>query len=114
MEAATPLRSAGSVRVLPNGLLIDGLHVSDPCATQLVQARSEAGEDPTKTVTDAIEVGARVLDRQQAGATVEVFRADLERSTREVDTALTRKTDQISRDLTRKVDELFGPENGAV
>lgn len=113
MEAATPLRS-DRVRLVPNGVMIDSLLVSDQCTAQLVSARAEAGEEPAKVITDAIEVGARVLDREQTGATVEVFRADLQRSAREVDTTLTRKTDQITQELVRKVDELFGPENGAV
>jgi hypothetical protein len=113
MEAATLFHHPG-VRVLPNAIVVDGLTITDPVAVQLVRARTEAGEDPVKVITDAIEVGARVLDREQAGATVELFRADLERSTRDVDEALTKKADQVAQELTRKVDELFGTESGQV
>jgi hypothetical protein len=113
MEAATLFHHPG-VRVLPNAVVVDGLTITDPVAVQLVRARAESGEDPVKVITDAIEVGARVLDREQAGATVELFRADLERSTRDVDEALTKKADQVAQELTRKVDELFGTESGQV
>jgi hypothetical protein len=113
MEAATLFHHPG-VRVLPNAVVVDGLTITDPVAVQLVRARAESGEDPVKVISDAIEVGARVLDREQAGATVELFRADLERSTRDVDEALTKKADQVAQELTRKVDELFGTESGQV
>lgn len=113
MEAAT-LFHQPSVHVLPNGVVIDGLTITDPVTVQLVRSRAEAGEDPDKVIANAIEVGARVLDREQAGATIEVFRADLERSTRDVDEALAKRTDQVTQELARKVDELFGPESGQV
>lgn len=113
MEAAT-LFHQPSVHVLPNGVVIDGLTITDPVTVQLVRARAEAGEDPDKVIANAIEVGARVLDREQASATVELVRADLERSTRDVDEALAKRTDQVTQELARKVDELFGPESGQV
>jgi hypothetical protein len=113
MEAATPLRQP-RVHVLANGFVVDGLVVDDRCAVELVRNRAEAGEDPVRVVTEAIEIGARVLDREQAGATVELFRADLEKSTREADAALGKRTDQLAQEIARKVDELFGPDSGQV
>lgn len=113
MEAATPLRPP-QVHVLANAVVIDSLTITDPAAVQLVRARTDNGEDPAKVVSDAIEIGARVLDREQAGATVELFRADLEKSTREVDAALSKRTEQVTRDLVKRVDELFGPDTGHV
>ena len=109
MEAATPLRQA-HVAVLANRLVIDGLAVTDACAVQVVRERVDAGEDPAKVVSDAIEIGARVLDREHAGATVEVLRADLERATEEAG----RRTDDVAKALTAKVDELVAPDAGQV
>ena len=63
-----PPRSRQSrVRVLGDRLRVDGLVVGDECAVRLVAERAEAGEDPAAVVTDAIEIGARVLDREQTG-----------------------------------------------
>src|SRR4051794_39130925 len=68
--AATPLRHP-RVTVLHNGVVVDALTVDDETTVALVRARAEAGEDPARLVTDAIEIGARVLDREHAGANAE-------------------------------------------
>src|SRR3712207_7907899 len=51
---------------------------------------------PSRVVVEAIEIGARVLDRERAGATVELFRADLEKSTRQAEAALADRAAQLS------------------
>jgi hypothetical protein len=111
MEAATPLRQP-HVTILANRLLVDGLAIDDACAVELVRRRAEAGEEPANVVADAVEIGARVLDREQTGATVELFRADLERSTREAETALRDRARDLAEEFTRKFDEAFGADNG--
>ena len=51
---------------------------------------------------------------EEVGATVELFRADLEKSTREADAALAKRAEQLGQDIARKVDELFGADSGQV
>src|SRR3954447_22007165 len=70
MEAATPLRKP-HVRTVGDRVVVDGLVVDDEAAVRLVREREEAGADPVRVVADAIEIGARVLDREQAGANAE-------------------------------------------
>lgn len=111
MEAATPLRNA-SVRAVSGRLAIDGLVIDDECAVRLAREREEAGEDPAKLVADAIEIGARVLDREQAGANAEFVRTEFERASREVEAAFSERARAAAEQLDRKVAELFGPENG--
>ena len=111
MEAATTLRPP-HVAVLANRLVVDGLVVDDRCAVELVRARVEAGEDPARVVTEAVEIGARVLDREQAGAVAEVFRADLEKSTRDAEAALQQRAAELAETFSKKFDEAFGAENG--
>src|SRR5438034_10742538 len=67
MEAAIPLFASTSVRVLGDRLLVDGLVVEDETAVRLARE----AEDPARAMRDAIEIGARVLDREQTGAGVE-------------------------------------------
>ena len=71
--AATPLRQT-RVTALMGRVIIDSLVIDDPCAADLVRARLEAGEDPARVIADAIEIGARVLDRgaQHAGLVVQL------------------------------------------
>jgi hypothetical protein len=113
MEAATPLRSA-RVRTLGDRVVADGLVVDDECAVRLVQEREKAGEDPAPLLVDAIEIGARVLDREQAGANADFVRAELEKVTRVTDQALGERTREFNEALAQKIDEAFGAESGHV
>jgi hypothetical protein len=113
MEAATPLRHA-HVRTIGDRLAIDGLVVADECAVRLVREREEAGDDPVRAVEDAIEIGARVLDREQAGANADFVRSEFDRTARDVETAFAERAAKVADDLGRKVDEFFGPESGHV
>ena len=111
MEAATPLRKP-QVRTVGDRLAIDGLVVADECAVRLVREREERGEDPTAIVADALEIGARVLDREQTGANAEFVRAEFDKVSREVETAFGDRAREVSDQFERKMDEVFGPENG--
>jgi len=113
MEAATPLRQS-RVHVLMGRLIVENLVVDDPAAAQVVQRRAEAGEDPVRLVTDAIEIGARVLEREQAGAGVEVLRADMEKASREVEQRLGATSEQVVTELRTRLEEAFGPDSGHV
>src|ERR671915_2261498 len=85
--AATPLRHP-RVTALLGRVIVENLVVDDAAAAELVRARTDAGENPARVVADAIEIGARVLDRERAGATVEVLRQDIENASREVEQRL--------------------------
>jgi hypothetical protein len=113
MEAATPLRQP-HVRTIGDRLVVDGLVVDDETAVRLVAEREEAGQDPAATVADAIEIGARVLDREQTGANADFVRAEFEKTARELDREFTDKARQVAEHFGTKVDEVFGPEDGAL
>jgi hypothetical protein len=113
MEAATPLRHS-RVRTLGDRVVADGLVVDDECAVRLVREREEAGDDPAKVLLDAIGIGARVLDRESAGANADFVRAELEKVTHEFEQVLSSRTGEVSEQLAKKVDEAFGAETGHV
>ena len=94
MEAATPLRKA-HVRTLGDRVVADGLVIDDECAVRLVREREEAGDDAAKAVIDAIEIGARVLDREQAGANAEFVRAEFERAARELEVGFSERVPRV-------------------
>jgi hypothetical protein len=111
MEAATPLRHP-HVRTVGDRLAIDGLVIDDECTVRLVREREQSREDPVRTVQDAIEIGARVLDREQAAANAEFVKTEFERASREVQTEFAEKARTIAEYFERQFEEVFGPDNG--
>jgi hypothetical protein len=111
MEAATPLRHP-HVRTVGDRLAIDGLIIDDECTVRLVREREQSREDPVSTVRDAIEIGARVLDREQAAANAEFVKTEFERASREVQTEFAEKARTIAEYFERQFEEVFGPDNG--
>jgi hypothetical protein len=111
MEAATPLRPP-HVRTVGDRLAIDGLVIDDECTVRLVREREQSREDPVRTVQDAIEIGARVLDREQAAANAEFVKTEFERASREVQTEFAEKARTIAEYFERQFEEVFGPDSG--
>jgi hypothetical protein len=111
VEAATPLRQP-HVKVIGDRLAIDGLVVDDECAVRLVREREQAGDDPVKTVRDAVEIGARVLDREQAAANAEFVKTEFERAAGELNLQFTDRAREVAEYFNQRVEAVFGPENG--
>src|SRR5918996_1161982 len=111
MEAATPLRPP-RVSIFGDVVVADGLAVRDRCAVDLVRERSEAGADPAAVLVDAIEIGARVLSREQAEVNADFVRTEFEKVSREVEGTFTEKARLVAEFLDKRVNEVFAPENG--
>ena len=111
MEAATPLRQP-HVRVLGDVVAIDGLVVDDECAVRVVREREQNGDDPAKTVRDAVEIGARVLDREQAGANAEFVKTEFEKAATDLNSQFTTRAREVAEYFNERVEQVFGPENG--
>ena len=111
MEAATQLRPP-RVHVLMGRVIVENVVVDDPAAAAFVARRVDAGEDPARVVADAVEVGARVLEREQAAVDADFVRNELERVSGEVERAFTDKARIVAEFFGAKVDEVFGPEDG--
>jgi hypothetical protein len=111
MEAATPLRHP-HVRIVGDVLAIDGLVVDDECAVRLVREREQNGEDAGKTVRDAVEIGARVLDREQAGANAEFVKVEFEKASRQVQQEFTEQARTIAQFFENQFASVFGEQDG--
>ncbi|MDP2711407.1 MAG: DUF2130 domain-containing protein [Solirubrobacteraceae bacterium] len=111
MKAVSPLPlPLARVQVSGRRLAIDFLSVEDETAVRLAAER----DDPVRFVVEAIEIGARVLDREQTGANAEFVRAEFEKTARELDAAFVERARAVAERLDEKVDEVFGPEHGHV
>jgi hypothetical protein len=98
--------------VIGDRVAIDGLVVDDECAVRLVRTREEHGDDPVKTVRDAVEIGARVLDREQAGANAEFVKTEFEKAAHELNTEFSDRARQFAEFFNDRIDKVLGPENG--
>jgi hypothetical protein len=109
MEAAIRLPLT-QVYVRNNRLQIEQLTVEDETVVRLAAER----DDPVRFVTEAIEIGARVLDRELTGANAEYVRAEFEKTARELEATFVDRARRVAERLDEKVDEAFGPEHGHV
>jgi hypothetical protein len=106
MEAATTHLRPPSVRLLGDRLVADGLVVDDECAVRLAAESA----DPAQLLVDAIEVGARILDREQVGAQSEVVKAEFEA----LKASFTDRAKAVADRLDEKVEQAFGDEDSAI
>jgi hypothetical protein len=93
-------------------VIVENVVVDDPATAAFLDDRVEAGESPVRVVSDAIEVGARVLAREQNAIGTEFVRNEFEKVSREVESAFTDRARVVAEFFGTKVDEVFGPEDG--
>jgi hypothetical protein len=105
----------GVVRALNDRLVIESLEVNDERAARVVRERAESGQAPTRTVTDAIEIGARVLDREDAAAEVDYVRAEFERHAGALRERLGKALEAGDQQLAERIAQSFdGERDGSV
>ena len=71
----------GTVRVLGDRIVVEDLTISDSEAARVIRERAEAGEEPARAVRRAVEIGTRVLDREDTAIEVDYVRREFERLT---------------------------------
>jgi hypothetical protein len=105
----------GSVRALDDRVEIERLVVQDERAAELVRERRSAGHDPAQVVADAIEIGARVLDREEAAAEVDYVRAEFEKQAGALRERLGKTMEEGDRQLAERIATSFdGAREGSV
>ena len=110
-----PRQGDGVVRALGDRLVIERLTVDDRRAAGVVRERAEAGQAPTQTVRDAIEIGTRVLEREGAAAEVDYVRAEFERHASELRDRLGRALEAGDEALAERISRSFdGSRDGSV
>ncbi|HEX8086922.1 MAG TPA: DUF2130 domain-containing protein [Solirubrobacteraceae bacterium] len=110
MEAATPLPFS-RVRTFNGELLVDGLRVADETVVELVHDRERRGEPVDRFVTQMIEIGARVLEREETGAQAEIVKAEFERMKTDFAERLHRVFSADEGHIARLMEKHFGEES---
>ncbi len=107
MEAATSLPFSHPVRLLGDSLRIDGLVVDDECVVRLAREH----EDPARLVTDALEIGARVLDREQTGANAEFVKTEFEKAAQELNVQFTERARTVAEGMNTVITRHFADDS---
>jgi hypothetical protein len=100
------------VRTIGHRLVVDGLVVEDTCAVRLVRERESTGDDPVKVVRDAVEIGARVLDREQAAANAEFVKTEFEKASKDMQVEFADRARTIAEFFEKQFTAVFGEDDG--
>lgn len=95
-------------------VFIDGLAVNDRTLVELIERRLEREIAADETVTDALAIGARVLDREATGAEVEAVRHELERAAAEAERSFADRARSIEEGLVKQFERFLGEDGGAM
>jgi hypothetical protein len=115
MEAAQTLQlHQRLVEVREDGVHVDGLVIADRTLVELIERRLERQIEPEETVTNAVEIGARVLDREATGAEVDFVRREFERVSSEVEHAFAERARQIAESFEHQFEHFLGEDGGAM
>ena len=90
----------GTVRLLEDRIVVESLTISDEDAARVIRQRAQAGEEPARTIRRTVEIGARVLDREDTHVEVDFVRREYERAMEEH----RRETERLNRDLAQRVE----------
>src|SRR3712207_6733270 len=115
MEAALSLHvNTPHVEVRDGRVEVDGLVVDDRTLADLVVRRLEQGVAGEETVTDALEIGARVLDREATAAEVDFVRREFEKLSGQVDRTFSDKARTIVEHMQKQFERFLGEDSGAM
>lgn len=102
----------GSVRALDDRLVIEALTINDGRVARVVRQRTEAGQPAVDTVATAIEIGARVLDREEVAAEVDYVKREFERLAAAHREQLEAKNHEAVERIEAEIRRAFGSEEG--
>ena len=117
MEASrTPdsLFDHASVRTLDDRVVVENLTVEDARVAEVVRQRAETGQPPVQTVINAIEIGARVLEREGMAAEVDYVQREFERTASEVRQQFTDQARGLTETVQKELERVFGAEGGVM
>jgi hypothetical protein len=114
IEAQQTLDGGAVIETRGDEVLIDGLAVTDRTLVELVERRLEREIAAAETITDALAIGARVLDREATGAEVEAVRHELKHAAAEAERSFADRARTIEEGLVKQFERFLGEDGGAM
>ncbi len=99
-----------SVRLVEDRIVIERMEISDAGTARVVRERAEAGEEPGSAIRRAIEIGARVLDREDSAVEVDYVRREFERLTDAHRELVERKNEEAVERIEQNLQRALGGE----
>src|SRR5919106_667906 len=109
-EKPQPSLDEGSIRAIGDRLVIERLEVADERAARVVRERAEAGHAPADTVRGAVEIGARVLEREGTAVEVDYVRAEFGRHAGDLAERLVKMIETGNELLSEEIAKSFGDD----
>jgi hypothetical protein len=104
----------GAVRAIGDRLVIESLTVTDERAARIVRERAELGQAAADTVAKAIEIGARMLDREQTDAEAQDVRQQFEVVAEQVREGFGDRAEQVTEQIQEVFDRALAGEGSAL
>ena len=101
---------AQAVRAIDDRLVIESLTINDERSARVVRQRAQSGQEAADTVAKAIEIGARVLDREEVAAEVDYVKREFERLAGEHRQMLEAKNAEAAERIEEEIRRAFGSE----
>src|SRR5512144_3434090 len=102
----------GSVRLVEDRIVIEALTIKEQETTRVVRERAETGEEPARSVRRAIEIGTRVLDREDTAIEVDYVRREFERLTRAANETIEERNREAVERIEDGLRRALGGEEG--
>jgi hypothetical protein len=108
LESPSP---GGAVRAIGDRIVIEALAINDERSARVVRQRAEAGQEAAETIAKAIEIGTRVLDRDEVAAEVDYVKREFERLAAEHREQLAVKNLEAAERIEAEIRRAFGSED---
>ena len=114
VKSEAPGAAEAVVTIHGDEVLIERLLVEDRTLVDLIEHRRDREIAPEDTVAKAIEIGARVLDREATGAEVDAIRRELERASAEAERTFAERARVIGEGFEQQFERFLGEDGGAM
>ena len=104
---------SGSVRVVEDRIVIEDMTITDQETARVVRERAQTGEEPARSVRRAIEIGTRVLDREDTAIEVDYVRREFERLTRSANETIEERNREAVERMEEGLRRALGGEEGS-